>query len=104
MIFLGTPHRGSEYASVLDRVLRVSGVPGLSSGREYVKDITTGSTSTQHLNDEFEKLAQKLLIHSFYETLETSLGVSSALIVSKDSAILGRASPCTLFFRSPLTV
>jgi hypothetical protein len=34
-----------------------------------------------------------LPIFSFFETLRTNIGVSSALIVDKASAVLGRSSP-----------
>jgi len=64
---------------------------GLSTAREYVKDLTAGSTSTQLINDEFGKFAHELAIYSFYETLETKIGVSSALIVDKTSAVLGKS-------------
>ncbi|SPO01575.1 uncharacterized protein DNG_04248 [Cephalotrichum gorgonifer] len=89
MVFLATPHRGSDYAAVLNLILRISGAAGISSAREYVNDLTTGSTSTQLINDDFGKFAHELLIHSFYETLETKIGVSSTLIVDKNSAVLG---------------
>lgn len=89
MFFLATPHRESDYASVLNRILRVSGIPGISSSKEYVKDLTVGSTSTKLINLEFGKFAHDLLIYSFYETQPTNLGVSSALIVDKNSAVLG---------------
>ncbi|KEZ42265.1 hypothetical protein SAPIO_CDS6124 [Scedosporium apiospermum] len=88
IFFLATPHRGSDYAAILNRILRVTEMTGLSTAREYVKDLTAGSTSTQLINDEFGKFAHELAIYSFYETLETKIGVSSALIVDKTSAVL----------------
>lgn len=91
MFFLATPHRGSDYASVLDRILRVSGIPGISSSKEYVKDLTVGSTSTKLINHEFGKFAHDLMIYSYYETQKTKLGVTSGFIVDKESAVLGRA-------------
>lgn len=87
MMFLATPHRGSDYAALLNRILKVT---GFSSAREYVRDISAGSTSSQLINDEFGKYAHELRIHSFYETLEMKIGVSSALIVDKNSAVLGK--------------
>ena len=41
------------------------------------------------INDEFRHYSTGLNLRSFYETVETNLGLSSALIVSKDSATLG---------------
>ncbi|ORY60895.1 NACHT and WD domain protein [Pseudomassariella vexata] len=87
LFFLATPHRGSDYAAVLNQVLRVSGI---MVPREYINDLTSGSTSTQIINDDFGRYANELLVYSFYETLQTSLGgVSSVMIVEKNSAILG---------------
>ncbi|RYP78328.1 hypothetical protein DL769_003206 [Monosporascus sp. CRB-8-3] len=88
IFFLATPHRGSDYASVLNRILKVTGVTGLTSSREYIGDLTKGSTSAMLINDDFGRYADNLLIYSFYETLATDLGISSSLIVEKDSAIL----------------
>ncbi|KAK7931320.1 hypothetical protein PG985_002032 [Apiospora marii] len=87
--FLATPHRGSDYAAVLNRILKVYGITGGGSSREYIADITRGSTATQLINDDFGRYASELAIFSFYETVHTNLGVSSSLIVDKESAVLG---------------
>lgn len=60
------------------------------SSRQYITDITTGSTSAQLVNEDFGKHAGDLPIFSFYETLQMKLGITSSLIVEKQSAILGR--------------
>lgn len=86
MFFLATPHRGSDYAATLNNVLTISGI---MSSRHYITDITTGSISAQQINEEFGKHASGLPIFSFYETLQMKIGISSSLIVDKDSAILG---------------
>ncbi|KAI0425000.1 NACHT and WD domain protein [Xylaria sp. FL1042] len=88
MFFLATPHKGSEYASVLNRILKLSGLTGITSSREYVSELSKGSTSAQLINEDFGRYASDLQIYSFYETLETSVGVSSFLVVDKDSAVL----------------
>ncbi|KAI0015721.1 hypothetical protein F4780DRAFT_50133 [Xylariomycetidae sp. FL0641] len=82
IFFLATPHRGSDYASILNNILTVSGV---LSPRQYVADLITGSTSAQLINEDFGKHAHDLPIFSFYETLRMSPG----LIVAKHSAVLG---------------
>ncbi|KAI8954362.1 NACHT and WD domain protein [Xylaria longipes] len=89
IFFLATPHKGSEYASVLNRILKISGITGMTSSREYISELTQGSTSAQIINGDFGRYASSLHIYSFYETLETNLGFSSSLIVDKDSAVLG---------------
>ncbi|KAK8013149.1 hypothetical protein PG991_009420 [Apiospora marii] len=86
IFFLGTPHRGSDYAALLNSVLAMSGI---MSSRDYIRDLTSGSTSAGLINDSFGKVARDLPIFSFYETLHMSMGISSGLIVGKASAILG---------------
>lgn len=88
IFFLATPHRGSDYAAVLNNVLKYCGVTGLTSSREYIQDITAGSASTQLINGDFARCAKDLVVYSFCETLPT-IGGSSGLIVEKASAILG---------------
>lgn len=96
MFFLATPHRGSDYAAVLNNILTISGI---MSSRQYLTDITTGSISAQLINEDFEKCASDLPIFSFYETLQMKLGISSSLVVEKSSAILGRAL-CSCWLRT----
>lgn len=88
LFFLATPHRGSDYASTLSNILTVSGV---MSPRHYVNDLMTGSSSIQTINDDFGRIAHDMPIFSFYETLRTSIGVTSSLIVDKSSAVLGKS-------------
>ncbi|KAB5582350.1 hypothetical protein GE09DRAFT_264304 [Coniochaeta sp. 2T2.1] len=86
IFFLATPHRGSDYAAILNNILTITGI---LSSRDYIKDLTTGSSSAQLINDEFGKHAHDLPIFSFYETLRMNVGLSSTLIVKLDSAVLG---------------
>ena len=86
IFFLATPHRGSDYAGVLNNILSVSGI---MSSRLYISDLTRGSMSIQDINNDFGKYARDLPIFTFYETQKTSLGVSSIQIVDKESAVLG---------------
>lgn len=75
---------------LLNNILRVSGFAGISSSRAYIDDLTIGSKATQLINEEFASCIASLPIFSFYETLQTSIGVSSTIIVDKDSAVLGK--------------
>lgn len=86
IFFLATPHRGSDYAAILNNILTITGI---LSSRDYIKDLTTGSSSAQLINDEFGKYAHDLPIFSFYETLRMPVGLSSTVIVKPDSAVLG---------------
>ncbi|KAI9158094.1 Vegetative incompatibility protein [Paramyrothecium foliicola] len=90
IFFLATPHRGSDYAALLNNILKVSGFTGISSSRDYVDDLSVGSRSTQLINDEFGRISGNLAIHSFYETLQTKIGLSSLIIVDKNSAVLAK--------------
>ncbi|VUC25121.1 unnamed protein product [Clonostachys rosea] len=85
IFFLGTPHRGSEYAKILSRILSLSS----SSSPNYVKDLKLDSVTTQMLNDDFGKMAHDIPIYSFYETRDMKLGVTSDIVVPRNSAILG---------------
>ena len=62
------------------------------SSRHYLDDIKVGSASAQLINVDFSNCASDLPIFSFYETLQTRLGISTSLIVDKSSAILGKIS------------
>ncbi|KAE9364783.1 hypothetical protein N431DRAFT_489271 [Stipitochalara longipes BDJ] len=84
--FLATPHRGSDSAPLLNNILRASGA---LSGKQYITDLEKNSVSTQTVNDEFRHFADELMLYSFYETTKMNFGVSSVLIVERDSAVLG---------------
>ena len=53
-------------------------------------DLTTSSVSAQLLNDDFGRCVDNIPIFSFYETLPMSIGITSAIVVEKASAILGK--------------
>ncbi|KAI5918945.1 NACHT and WD domain protein [Camillea tinctor] len=87
IIFLATPHRGSNLAVSLNRILQSSII---TNSKHYVSELAKNSFTLQRLNDEFRHIAPRLDIFSFYETQPTSLGLMHAkLIVERDSSILG---------------
>jgi hypothetical protein len=86
IFFLATPHRGSNYAGILNNILRIS---GLASPKQYLRDLKTGSKATQLINEDFARFANELSIFSFFETLQMDVKVSAVFVVSKNSAILG---------------
>lgn len=100
IFFLGTPHRGSKYAKILSRILSLSG----SSSPNYVKDLELHSVATQVLNDDFSKQAHDIHIYSFYETKEMKLGVTSGIVVPRNSAILGKHFIIILVSTTSLTI
>ncbi|KAJ5712716.1 Cytochrome cd1-nitrite reductase-like C-terminal heme d1 [Penicillium malachiteum] len=86
IMFLATPHRGSNLAEILNRILTVS---FFHSPKLYISELSTGSQTVAALNEQFRHLASKLEIISFYETLQTSYGPKKMMVVGKDSATLG---------------
>lgn len=87
ILFLATPHRGSNLAEVLNKILTVSLFN--HSPRQYITELQTGSQTVADLNEQFRHIAPKLDILSFYETLETAIGLKRMMVVEKDSATLG---------------
>ena len=83
IFFLATPHRGSDLAQMLSRILSIT-----LGARPFVTDLQRNSLATQAINDEFPQHCSQLQIHSFYETRPMHYGVGKGLVVSKDSATL----------------
>ena len=84
MFFLATPHRGSDLAALLTRILHAA-----HGARPFVQDLHRNSLATQSTNDEFSHQCQNLQLFSFYETLPTNYGIGKGLVVDKDLAVLG---------------
>ena len=78
--FLATPHRGTNLAELLDRILRSTFV---TNSKHYVSELAKNSFTLQKLNEQFRHIAPRLDIVSFYETQSTSIGLKSARVVSK---------------------
>ena len=72
IVFLATPHRGSNYAKTLNQILTVS--PFGTSRKEYVAELETTSSTIQDINDQFRTVCAELILVSFYETMKTSFG------------------------------
>jgi len=84
MFFLGTPHRGSNLATILDTILTTSGIK-----KSYVGDLGQTSQSMTSINADFRHVAPALKLWSFYETLPVRSGFISRTVVDQDSATLG---------------
>jgi hypothetical protein len=70
IIFLSTPHRGTNLAETLNRILQVSFV---ANPMQFIAELATGSQTLQKLNEQFRHIASKLEIVSFYETRPTTM-------------------------------
>jgi WD40 repeat protein/pimeloyl-ACP methyl ester carboxylesterase len=85
MVFLATPHRGTNLAEVLNKLLTVL----FQSSRDFIADLNKSSPALEELNEQFRHIAPKLSIWSFYETLATPVGPMKLMVLDKDSSILG---------------
>jgi WD40 repeat protein len=85
IVFLATPHRGTDLAATLNRVLKAS----FQSSKSFIDELKRDSAVLEVVNEQFRHIAPMLAIVSFYETLPTHLGPTSLMILTKDSATLG---------------
>ena len=87
MVFLATPHKGSDLAGTLNNILRASVVHGT---RPYIANIERNSEALEVINDEFRHYAAHIKLCSLYETKKTKSPLGGAVVVvEKDSAVLG---------------
>lgn len=88
IIFLSTPHRGTNLAETLNRILKVSLV---AKPMQFISELTSGSQTLQKLNESFRHVAEKLQIISFYETRPTPIikSATSIMVLEKESSVLG---------------
>ncbi|KAK0725978.1 hypothetical protein B0H67DRAFT_572039 [Lasiosphaeris hirsuta] len=87
IIFLSTPHRGTNLAEILNRILQVSFV---TNPMKFIAELAAGSQTLQRLNEQFRHVAPNLQIISFYETRPTSvLKKAQIMVLGKDSSMLG---------------
>ncbi|KAI3327016.1 hypothetical protein HD806DRAFT_380060 [Xylariaceae sp. AK1471] len=85
MIFLGTPHRGSESAATLHRVLSAT-----IGSKAFIQELMRNSDTLVAINEDFRHHVENLTLWSFHETEPTSLGPGkSSIIVDRSSAVLG---------------
>ncbi len=87
MVFLATPHRGSNLAKVLNNILRASVV---LTGRSYISNLDSQNEILSQLNDAFRHYVADVELYSFSESRPTKFYLQpSELIVRPDSAVLG---------------
>ncbi|KAH9906958.1 hypothetical protein F4778DRAFT_724143 [Xylariomycetidae sp. FL2044] len=85
IMFLSTPHRGTDLAKSLNRILAAS----FQSTKSFISDLNKSSPTIEELNEQFRHLAPRLSIWSFYETLATSIGPKKIMVLEKDTSVLG---------------
>jgi len=79
IVFLATPHRGTSLAEILNRILAVSIFT--HSSKQYIADLNRNSPALEEINEQFRHIAPRLRIVSFYETLQTTIGVKKMVCI-----------------------
>ncbi|KAL1869464.1 hypothetical protein VTK73DRAFT_3079 [Phialemonium thermophilum] len=85
MYFLGTPHRGAGSAQLAKLLVDLSS----NSTKAFLDDLLPGSGTLDAINDEFRNACGGLELWSFFEGAATNFGLTSSLVVNKDSAVMG---------------
>lgn len=87
IVFLSTPHRGTNLADLLNKILSVSVFN--HSSKQYVSELKQNSPALQDINEQFRNVAPKLQLFSLYETLPTLIGPRKVTVLERDSSVLG---------------
>ncbi|MCJ1396007.1 hypothetical protein MMC18_008893 [Xylographa bjoerkii] len=87
VLFLSTPHRGTNLAVVLNRILAASFLG--HNSKPYIAELVKSSSTIEALNEDFRCIAPKLDLFCFYETLQTTVALKSMMVLEKESSILG---------------
>ena len=75
--FLATPHRGTNLADILNRILQSTLV---ANSKQYISELARTSFTLQKLNEQFRHIAPRLDIVSFYETQPTLIGRTAKIV------------------------
>lgn len=78
IVFLATPHRGAQYAKILNNIL--STCPLGMPPKAYVAELDMHSGSLQDINEQFRVGCENLELASFFETQKTSFGLTKVLV------------------------
>lgn len=78
IVFLATPHRGAQYAKMLNNIL--STAPLGAPPKAYVAELDTHSSSLQDINEQFRIGCEDIALASFFETKKTNFGVTKLLV------------------------
>lgn len=87
IVFLSTPHRGTNLAETLNRILSVSLFN--HSPKQYIAELNRNSPAIHDVNEQFKNIAPRLELASLYETQPTPIGPRKIVVLEKDSSILG---------------
>jgi hypothetical protein len=76
----GTPHRGSETAVPLRRMIKITGISGFNNA--LLDALSKDSATMQFTNESWMHLQPTYEIYSFYETLASPLGTNNTVVKS----------------------
>lgn len=91
IIFLSTPHRGTNLAETLNRILQVSFV---ANPMQFIAELAAGSQTLQKLNEQFRHIAPNLEIVSFYETRPTPMFKKTRIVKTSWPSLLAIIGQC----------
>lgn len=80
ILFLSTPHRGTNLAETLNSILQVTVA---TSPRQFIAELVVSSQILEKINEEFRHVAPKIDLFSFYETRPTILFGRTQVVSSK---------------------
>lgn len=83
--FLATPHRGTNLAETLNRILQSTFV---TNSKHYISELAKNSSTLQKLNEQFRHIAPRLDIVSFYETQPTMIGRTAKIVSTHQLRII----------------
>ena len=72
ILFLSTPHRGTNLAEVLNKILTASVFN--HSPKQYIAELKNNSPTLQEINEQFRHISSTMQIVSFFETMPTIIG------------------------------
>lgn len=75
VIFLGTPHRGSESVTSLHRILSAT-----IGSKAFVQELMRNSSTLTAINEDFRHYAADLSIWSFHETQPTTFAPGKSAV------------------------
>lgn len=78
MIFLGTPHRGSDGASTLHSILCAT-----IGSKAFVEEIKSKSGVITTINEDFRHYAKDLTLWSFYESQPTVIAAGRSVVSTR---------------------
>lgn len=86
IVFLATPHQGSDLAKTLSRILGISPEP--KSSRYFVDNLLPNPPALETIADRFPQAGSRLQLTSFYETKPSKYGLWKGLVVEKHQAVM----------------